>query len=668
MKKEEKDTQIGKKLKQKRVSVLSSKVKSLNKNKLLEKEEKEKLEKTEKLAKAEKTEKTEKPKKVKRKRVSKKSVKERILEASTEGEKVIKKMEILQQKKDDIELQNQLNKSEGLTTDKTYIMPLGGLEEIGKNMMAIQYRDEIIVVDCGIAFPDDEHLGIDVIVPSFAYLEANKNKIKALLLTHGHEDHMGSIAYFYEKLGTENIPVYGGKLTLELAKSKFEKKDQTLPITKIIKSRNEMKISKYFTAEFVSVTHSIPDCYGICIKTPTSSMIHTGDYKIDLTPVAGEGFDFARFAELGEQGIDLLMADSTNSQVVGYTPSEKTVGKALDNEIGKATGRIIVAAFASHVHRLQQIINIAEKYNRKIAVDGRSMIKIFEICSRLGYLQIPKGMLIDLIAAEKMKGEEVIVMCTGTQGEPLAALSRIANGNHKFINLRNGDTVLISSTPIPGNEKAAYRNVNQLLKRNANVVFEKVVGIHVSGHAAQEEQKLLFNLVKPKFFMPVHGEYSMMKKYKETAMMTGIPEENILLAENGTRMELTPTTFKIVGKVPAGMTFIDGSTPGYVGDAVLRDRQNLSDDGVVILTVTIDKEGKFGKQIELVTKGFVYNRAATDLLTEAKDVVTLLIKSMEENNITDINKIKQNIRNKVSEYLYGKTNKQPIVIPIIMEL
>ena len=552
--------------------------------------------------------------------------------------------------------------------DKMYIIPLGGIEEIGKNMTAFQYKDEIVIVDAGLTFPEDEHLGIDVIIPDFAYLESNRDKIKALLLTHGHEDHIGAIPYLYQKLGSEDIPMYGGKLTLELAKAKFEKKDAKLPKEKIIKGRSILKISKYFTVEFISVTHSIADCYAICIKTPAGTILHSGDFKVDLTPIDGEGFDFGRLAQLGEEGVDLLLSDSTNALIPGFTPSERTVGESLKEEFSKAKGRIVLAAFASHVHRLQQIINIAEKHGRKIAIDGRSMVKILEICSDLGYLKIPKGIMVDINRVESLPANQVLIICTGTQGEPLAALSRIANGSHKHISLREGDTVVISATPIPGNEKAAYKNINQLMKRNANVVFEKVVGIHVSGHGCQEEQKLMLNLVKPKFFMPVHGEYMMLKKHKELAEAVGIPSNNILLAENGMKLELTKSSFRSVGRVPSGATLIDGFGIGDIGNAVLKDRQNLADDGIVIISVSQYKTGKFSRQVELVTRGFVYNKDAESLLAETKELIKLELENMESQEIKEIGKVKQKLKIKVGEFLNKKTDREPIILPIIMEV
>ena len=552
--------------------------------------------------------------------------------------------------------------------EKMYVIPLGGIEEVGKNMTAFQYKDEIIVVDAGLTFPEDEHLGIDVIIPDFSYLESNRHKIKGLLLTHGHEDHIGAIPYFYQKLGTENIPMYGGRLTLALAKAKFEKKDAKLPKEKVINGRTILKVSKYFTVEFISVTHSIADCYAICIKTPAATILHSGDFKVDLTPVDGEGFDFGRLAQLGEEGVDLLLSDSTNAQVPGFTPSERTVGESLKDEFVKANGRIILAAFASHVHRLQQIVNIAEKNGRKIAIDGRSMVKIFEICSNLGYLKIPKDIMIDIDKVETYPADKVLILCTGTQGEPLAALSRIANGTHKYISLREGDTVVISATPIPGNEKAATKNINQLMKREANVVFEKGIGIHVSGHGCQEEQKLMINLVKPKFFLPVHGEYAMIKKHKELAMAVGVPEKNVILSENGAKLELSKSQFRNVGKVPSGATFIDGFGIGDIGNAVLKDRQNLADDGIVIISISQYKNGKFNKQVELVTRGFVYNKDAESLLSETKELVKMELSSMENEGIKEIGKIKQRIRAKIGEFLNKETDREPIILPIIMEV
>ncbi|WP_231501447.1 ribonuclease J [Oceanivirga salmonicida] len=562
---------------------------------------------------------------------------------------------------------NSNNNNNGNELEKTYIIPLGGLEEVGKNMNVIQYKDEMIMVDAGLAFPSDEHLGIDIIIPNLSFLENNANKLKALLLTHGHEDHIGAVPYVYQKLGNK-MDLYGTKLTVAFAKAKFERKDIKKPKFKEVKTRQVIKLSKYFTAEFISVTHSIADSCAICIKTPSATILHTGDYKIDLTPVKGDGFDFLRMAQLGEEGVDLLMADSTNSLVSGYTPSEKTVGKNIDEEVSKAQGRVIIAAFASHVHRIQQIVDVAVKYNRKIAVDGRSMLKNFDICKRLGYLDIPKNLIINIEKSEKMQPNKVMILCTGTQGEPLAALSKIANGTHKFINLRENDTVIISSTPIPGNEKATTKNVNQLLKRQADVVFERSVGVHVSGHASQDEQKLLFNLIKPKYFMPVHGEYAMLKKYKETAIMTGVLEKNVILAENGFKIGIDKNGWNLAEKVPSGLTLIDGSRMGDVGNSVLKDRQSLADDGIFVMNIPLYKNGKYGEQIEIATRGFVYIKNADELLIEAKEIIKLELKNLESQKVYEISKIKQVLRRKISDYLYKKTGRSPMILPIVIEV
>ena len=424
--------------------------------------------------------------------------------------------------------------------EKMYVIPLGGLEEVGKNMTVVQYRDEIIIIDSGVTFPDENLLGIDLVIPDFTFLENNKDKVKGLFITHGHEDHIGSIPYLYQKID-KTVPMYGGKLTLALAKSKFENPgfSKELPKMKEVKGRSKVKVGKYFTVEFIKVTHSITDAYALVITTPAGVVFHTGDFKIDLTPVDGEGVDFARLSQIGEQGVDLMLSDSTNSEVEGFTPSERSVGEAFKQEISKAKGRIIVAAFASHVHRLQQIINTAEEYGRRIAIDGRSLVKVFEIASNLGYLRIPEGMMISLAEVDSLRDNKVVILCTGTQGEPMAALSRIAKNMHKHIKIKEGDTVIISATPIPGNEKAVSNNINNLLKYDAEVVFKKIAGIHVSGHGSKDEQKLMLNLIRPKYFMPVHGEHKMLKAHKDTAIETGVPKNNIIIAQNGSKVEVT---------------------------------------------------------------------------------------------------------------------------------
>lgn len=554
--------------------------------------------------------------------------------------------------------------------EKMYVIPLGGLEEVGKNMTVVQYRDEIIIIDSGVTFPDENLLGIDLVIPDFTFLENNKDKVKGLFITHGHEDHIGSIPYLYQKID-KTVPMYGGKLTLALAKSKFENPgfSKELPKMKEVKGRSKVKVGKYFTVEFIKVTHSITDAYALVITTPAGVVFHTGDFKIDLTPVDGEGVDFARLSQIGEQGVDLMLSDSTNSEVEGFTPSEKSVGEAFKQEFSKAKGRIIVAAFASHVHRLQQIINTAEEYGRRIAIDGRSLVKVFEIASNLGYLRIPEGMMISLAEVDSLRDNKVVILCTGTQGEPMAALSRIAKNMHKHIKIKEGDTVIISATPIPGNEKAVSNNINNLLKYDAEVVFKKIAGIHVSGHGSKDEQKLMLNLIKPKYFMPVHGEHKMLKAHKDTAIETGVPKNNIIIAQNGSKVEVTKSSVKIKGKVNAGATLVDGLGVGDIGNIVLKDRQQLSQDGVVVIVFTLDKEtGKIIVGPDIVTRGFVYSKESDDIIKEAIETIKQKLDSPDGNAIKDWTMLKNNTRDIASKYFYNKTKRNPVILPIIMEV
>lgn len=554
--------------------------------------------------------------------------------------------------------------------EKMYVIPLGGLEEVGKNMTVVQYRDEIIIIDSGVTFPDENLLGIDLVIPDFTFLENNKDKVKGLFITHGHEDHIGSIPYLYQKID-KTVPMYGGKLTLALAKSKFENPgfSKELPKMKEVKGRSKVKVGKYFTVEFIKVTHSITDAYALVITTPAGVVFHTGDFKIDLTPVDGEGVDFARLSQIGEQGVDLMLSDSTNSEVEGFTPSEKSVGEAFKQEFSKAKGRIIVAAFASHVHRLQQIINTAEEYGRRIAIDGRSLVKVFEIASNLGYLRIPEGMMISLAEVDSLRDNKVVILCTGTQGEPMAALSRIAKNMHKHIKIKEGDTVIISATPIPGNEKAVSNNINNLLKYDAEVIFKKVAGIHVSGHASKKEQELMLNLIKPKYFMPVHGEYKMLKAHIETAIATGVPKANTLLGLNGSKIEITKSGVKIKGKVSAGATFIDGLGVGDIGQTVLRDRQQLSQDGVIIVVFTLNKEtGKIIAGPEIVTRGFTYSKDSDELIQGTVEHINEKLAKLEDTKIKDWQPIKNLTKEAVAKFVYNKTKRNPVILPIVMEV
>lgn len=554
--------------------------------------------------------------------------------------------------------------------EKMYVIPLGGLDEIGKNMTLVQYRDEIIIIDSGVTFPDDGLLGIDLVIPDFSYIESNKDKIKGLFITHGHEDHIGSVPYLYQKID-KNVPLHGGKLTLALIKAKFESGEvsKVLPKMREVKGRDKIRVGKYFEVEFVGVTHSIADAYAVVVTTPAGRVMYTGDFKIDLTPVDGDGVDFLRLAQIGEEGVDLLLSDSTNSEIDGFTPSERSVGEAFKVEFAKAKGRIIIAAFASHVHRLQQIVNIAHEHGRKIAIDGRSLIKVFDIAATLGYLKLPENIMINLSDVDKMRDNKVVILCTGTQGEPMAALSRIAKNMHKHTKVKEGDTVIISATPIPGNERAVSNNINSLLKYEAEVVFKKIAGIHVSGHASKEEQKLMLNLIKPKHFMPVHGEFKMLKAHKETAIETGIPKSNIVIATNGSKVEVTKTSAKIKGKVNAGATLVDGLGVGDIGHIVLKDRQQLSQDGVVIVVFALDKEtGKVLSGPDIVTRGFVYSRDSDEILNEANEQIKVKLKEFENSAIKDWTVIKNSVRDVAGKFFYNRIKRTPVILPIIMDV
>lgn len=552
--------------------------------------------------------------------------------------------------------------------DKLYVIPLGGLEEIGKNMTVLQYKDEIMVIDVGLAFPDDELLGIDLVIPDFTYLEKNKDKIKGIALTHGHEDHIGALPYLYNKINRDT-PLYGAKLTLALAEAKFERISSSEDVPKHeVKARETISIGKYFKVEFIRVTHSIADSFAFAITTPVGIILHTGDFKIDLTPVDGEGVDFHRLSQYGEKGVLLMLSDSTNAEVEGFTKSESKVGESLKQEFEKADGRIIVAAFASHVHRLQQIVEVAKELKRKIAIDGRSMIKVFDIASRLGYLNYAEELLIPMKNVENYNDNEVVILCTGTQGEPLAALSRIAKGMHKHIKVKEKDTVIISATPIPGNEKAVYNNISKLLKYDAEVIYEKVAGIHVSGHGSQEELRLMLNLIRPKYFMPVHGEFKHLKKHRDLAISYGIPKENIIMADNGSKIEVSRQNVKLMGRVPAGETLVDGLGVGDVGNIVLRDRQNLAQDGIVIVVLTIAKSGELMAGPDIITRGFVYARESEAMIKETTEIVKQELKRCESEGIKEWAALKSSVKEVAGNYFYEKTNRKPVILPIIMEV
>ena len=598
-----------------------------------------------------------------------KSVKKNKENKNVEVLEEVSELEIIKKENKEISTKNKTKKSKK-DLDKMYVIPLGGLEEVGKNCSIVQYKDEIIIIDAGAIFPDENLPGIDLVIPDYSFLENNKEKIKGLFVTHGHEDHIGGIPYLYEKI-EKDTPIYSGKLTNALIKSKFENFGKKKKVPKMIEvsSRSKVNAGKYFTVEFVKVTHSIADSYCLSIKTPAGHVFFTGDFKIDLTPVDGEKVDFVRLSELGEEGVDLMLSDSTNSEVEGFTPSERSVGDAFRQEFQKASGRIIIAVFASHVHRIQQIVDIATQFKRKIAIDGRSLIKVFEIAPTVGCLNIPKNLVIPISEVEKYNDDEVVILCTGTQGEPMAALSRIAKTMHKHITLREGDTVIISSTPIPGNEKAVSTNINNILRYDVDLVFKKVAGIHVSGHGSKEEQKLMLNLINPKNFMPVHGEYRMLKAHMKSAIETGVPKDKILLTQNGDKVEVTKEYAKVNGKVTSGEVLVDGLGVGDIGSKVIKDRQQLSEDGIVIVAYSVDKKtGKILAGPEISTKGFVYDKDSEDTIKEALDLLKSKISYSETYEGRDWADLKGNMRDLLSRFFYEKLKRNPIILPMLLEI
>ena len=548
---------------------------------------------------------------------------------------------------------------------KLQIIPLGGLGEIGKNLTVVRCGDEIIVIDCGLMFPDDEMLGIDLVIPDITYLLENIDLVKAIVLTHGHEDHIGALPYVLRNL---NVPVYGTKLTLGILEGRLRENNVDSSSLVPVKPGDLIHIG-CFKVGFVNVSHSIADAVALYIKTPLGTIVHTGDFKLDQTPVDGKVTDFHKFAELGDQGVLVMLADSTNAERPGHTLSEKTVGVAFDEAFRNIKDRIIIATFSSNVHRIQQVIDTAHKYNRKVAVLGRSMVNVSNISAELGYLNIPDGVLIDIDEINNYPPSNIVIITTGSQGEPMSALTRMSTSDHRKVGIVPGDTVIISATPIPGNEKLVSRTIDNLLKQGANVIYEKTSGIHVSGHASQEELKLIHNLVRPKFFIPVHGEYRHLRKHAMLAQDLGMPKENVFVAENGNIIEFTKEKGGIVGKVPSGIVLVDGLGVGDVGNIVLRDRRQLSQDGILIIVVTMDKEmGAVVAGPDIVSRGFVYVRESEELMEEAKEKVKMALEKCEDNNITEWAVIKSNVRDALGRYLYERTRRRPMILPIIMAI
>ncbi|MBU5225649.1 ribonuclease J [Clostridium senegalense] len=550
--------------------------------------------------------------------------------------------------------------------DKIKIIPLGGFNEIGKNLTVIEYKNDIVIVDCGLKFPDDDMLGIDVVIPDVTYLLKNKDRVKGIFLTHGHEDHIGALPYILKQI---NVPVYGTKLTLGIVQIKLKEHGILSTVDlKYIKPKDIVKLDNV-SVEFIRTSHSIADSVAIAIHTPVGVVLHTGDFKIDYTPIDGCVADLARFAELGKKGVTVMLADSTNVERPGYTMSESTVGESFENIFFSAKGRIIVATFASNIHRIQQIIQAASKYGRKVAVSGRSMENIMAVAIELGYIKIDKETLINVDAISKYNDNQVAIITTGSQGEPMSALSRMAASEHKKVNIQEGDTVIISATPIPGNEKLVSKVINQLFKKGADVIYEALADVHVSGHACQEELKLMHTLVKPKFFIPAHGEYRHLKQHGELAVKLGMPERNVYLGENGDVIELSRDSIRKVSSVTSGQVFVDGLGVGDVGNIVLRDRKHLSQDGILTVVVTIEKDTcTVIAGPDIISRGFVYVRESEDLMDGARELVKQVLKECEENKIKEWPTIKGNIREVLRGYLYEKTKRRPMILPIIMEV
>lgn len=554
----------------------------------------------------------------------------------------------------------------GKIKNRIKVIPLGGLGEIGKNITVIEYKDEIIVIDCGIAFPGVDMFGVDLVIPDITYLLENKHKVKGFFLTHGHEDHIGALPYILKQI---NIPVYGTCLTLGLVKSKLEEHSILSDCElKVVQPGNVIKLEE-ISVEFIRTSHSIADACALAIHTPVGRIVHTGDFKIDYTPIDGKVIDLERFATLGKQGVLLLMADSTNVERPGYTISEKVIGESLNRIFNKAQGRVIVATFASNIHRLQQIINASVLYGRKIAFSGRSMEKISTVAMELGYLHIPENTIVDVNETHKYPNEKITVITTGSQGEPMSALTRIAAGIHKSIQVIKGDLVIISASPIPGNEKCISNVINDLFKKGAEVIYDSLEEIHVSGHACQEELKLIHTLVKPKYFMPVHGEHRHLIQHGILAEKLGMDKSNIFVGELGQILEIHNREAKISGRVQTGSIMVDGLGIGDVGTTVLRDRKLLSQDGILTVVVTIDKSSyTIVAGPDIITRGFVYVKESDTLINEAKTVVAEEIENALKDKKLYWTPMKFAIRNSLSQFLYTKTKRRPVIMPIIMEV
>lgn len=551
------------------------------------------------------------------------------------------------------------------SAQKLQIIPLGGLGEIGKNMTVIRVDDEILVIDSGLMFPEEDMLGIDLVIPDISYLLENRDKIKAIVLTHGHEDHIGALPYVLKQI---HVPVYGTRLTLGILEGRLKENGVDSGSLHSVMQGDIINVG-CFSVGFIRVNHSIPDAVGLSIKTPVGMIVHTGDFKLDYTPIDGKMTDFRRFSDLGNKGVLVMMADSTNSERSGHTPSERTVGAAFDKAFHNARGRIIVATFSSNVHRIQQVIDTAVRYKRRVAVLGRSMVNVVNISLELGYIQAPEGTIIDIDEINNFRSEQLVIVTTGSQGEPMSALTRMAMSDHRKVSILPGDTVIISATPIPGNEKMVSKTIDNLMRLGANVVYGRDKGVHVSGHASQEELKLMHNLVRPKFFIPVHGEYHHLVQHAKLAQELGMPKDHIFLGENGQIFEFTRDKGVMAGKVTAGMVMVDGLGVGDVGNIVLRDRRQLSQDGILIVVVTMDKaSNRVVSGPDIVSRGFVYVRESEALMDEARARVEQALERCEDENVKEWAAIKSNVRDALGRYLFEKTRRRPMILPIIMEI
>jgi len=553
-------------------------------------------------------------------------------------------------------------------TNRLRVIPLGGLDEIGKNMTVVEYGNDMIIIDAGIMFPDDDTPGVDLILPDFSYIVKRKDKLRGIIITHGHEDHTGALPYLLREVGT-SVPILGTKLTLGLIKGKLEEHRIKKPKLREIKPGGHVSLGP-FGFDFIAMNHSIPDGVAVFVRTPVGNILHTGDFKLDQTPIDGVPTDYAGLAKAARAGITLLMSDSTNAESLGHTPSEAVVGVALRRIFNEADQRIIVASFASHIHRLQQVCDAAVAAGRKVAVTGRSMVNNTTIARDLGYLHIDDEDIVDAYAMSGLAPEKVVVLSTGSQGEPLSALARMANRDHKTVEIEHGDTVVLSATPVPGNEKAVSRVINRLFKAGANVIHKGSAQVHVSGHAAAEELKLMLNLCKPTYFVPIHGETRHLHAHANLAKSVGIPESNIFILENGRCLELTENSAKLGEHVESGVVYVDGLNVGDVGEVVLRDRQLLSSDGIAMVVVAIDAQtGKVASDAELVLRGLVLTGGDDEaLLAEARQRVAKVLARTSNEGVTDQSVIKKALRDSLSQFIWERSRRRPMIIPVVMEV